>query len=140
MQNLFLKNAIEEILSIVFKGGLMLLPEIKTDDTKSAEQNELIDFKKRMMEEEERINSGIKNIRNSHDEMLQHLQYNIKRIDSYLSNSNLSKEDKEFFSNQMDLFKTMQKAENDKFDEIEGELRKQKEELNDKLEQEQEKE
>ena len=114
------------------------MPEIKTDETKSAEQNELIDFERKRMEEEERINSGIKNIRNSHDEMLQHLQYNIKRIDSYLSNSNLSKEDKEFFADQMDMFKSMQKAENDKFDEIEGELIKQKEELNGKFEQKQE--
>ena len=111
--------------------------ETDNEDVKRSDDEELLNMRY-IKEEEERINTGIKNIRNSHDEMLLSLQYNIKRIDSYLSNSNLSNEDKAFFENQMDIYKSMQKDEEDKFEEIEGELRRQKKELDDKTEQEKE--
>ncbi len=111
--------------------------ETANEAVKRSDDEELLNVRYKK-EEEERINTGIKNIRNSHEEMLLSLQYNIKRIDSYLSNSNLSNEDKGFFENQMELYKSMQKDEEVKFEEIESELKKQKKELDDNTEQEKE--
>ena len=90
--------------------------------------------KEEFEKKEEELNSSIKKIRESHEDMAFEFQYGIKRLNRYLELEYLAEKDRLFFQEQIDSIKEIQRKEDEKYEELDNSLTKQKRKLYDDYE------